>query len=269
MNDKVFILLIVISSFVCGQDLSAIKAAFKDFRYDEVISISRQLYASGQIHTEKDSIEILRMKATAHYASGEIDSSAFCFDKMISIDATYQLDSIQNSPKIIALFNQIKAEHIKNRALRRIPYESPEIDQKKVISGSPVKKPFYGALIRSMALPGWGHYHLEQKKKGMVLGAAGLALLSSSVYFILETDRLENEYLNELDPLVMDDRYKKYDKAYKLRNISIACYAVLWLYSQIDLSNGAFFETEIPDKTEMQAFINADGIYCINFQYKF
>ncbi len=45
----------------------------------------------------------------------------------------------------------------------------------------------------------------------------------------------EKDYLIEIDPSLIQIKYDSYNKSYKIRNVLIISYLVIWIYSQLDL----------------------------------
>jgi hypothetical protein len=264
---NLIVILFLLPIVLLGQDINEVEQAFKDFQYEEVIMLSQNLHTNQQSIPEPDLIDLFRMKATSHYILGEIDSAAYCFSSILSIDVNYELDPVNNSPKIIALFNETKTHYLKNRAMQQIQTQ-PESPEQKMSIQTSTKQSFQGALLRSMVLPGWGHYNLEQKQKGLTLGIASIVALSSTIYFTYEANRLEQDYLNEVDVSKIDKRYADYNQAYKIRNISLSVYAALWLYAQIDISAQAFLEVKIDNNTKLHSYITPHGTYICSLTYK-
>ena len=64
--------------------------------------------------------------------------------------------------------------------------------------------------------------------------------------FFIEIEKIKTPFfqlvgMNESNKLLIQQKYDDYNKSYKIRNVLIISYAVVWLYSQIDLlffSNG-------------------------------
>ena len=90
-------------------------------------------------------------------------------------------------------------------------------------------------MLRSLILPGWGHFYSSDDTKGYILSSLSAVTLGVMIYSIFDTQTKENEYLAETTPLLIQEKYGQYNSSYKTRNILIASYALLWMYSQIDL----------------------------------
>lgn len=227
-----------LSAFCQTADSSSIEQIlkeFKKFEYEKVISLS-ELILSAENHLSRSSlIELYRMKGISHYSLAEEDSAKESFIKILQIRPDFNLDPIINSPKIIIFFQLIKADYIEHSK------KKPEKTQEQIsrdLSKPPLitETKFYNsAILRSMFVPGWGHLYLEQKTKGKLLCIASIAALIPSVYFYASTSEKEKDYLNETDINEIDSRYNAYNQAYRMRNIFITSFALIWLYTQFDI----------------------------------
>ncbi|MEW6703038.1 MAG: hypothetical protein AB1298_10030, partial [Bacteroidota bacterium] len=47
--------------------------------------------------------------------------------------------------------------------------------------------------------------------------------------------RRENNYLKETDKILIAQKYDDYNRSYRVRNTLIISYAVIWVFSQLDL----------------------------------
>ena len=59
-------------------------------------------------------------------------------------------------------------------------------------------------------------------------------LLGSFVYFSVEANNLESDYLKATEPAEISSAYNKYNQAYQNRNYALAGFIALWLFTQID-----------------------------------
>ena len=123
----------------------------------------------------------------------------------------------------------------------------PQVDSSRFIAVSSFNQTLYNSSIfRSMLIPGLGHLHAGDKVKGITLTALSGILIGSSAYYIIRTNRLQKEYTNQSEPDQIKQKYDDYNTSYKIRNALLISYAVLWIYTQIDLlffSSSLFRET--------------------------
>jgi hypothetical protein len=71
--------------------------------------------------------------------------------------------------------------------------------------------------------------------KGWLMSTASAALIGGIIYYIFETNSRENDYLFESNKEKIAAAYDNYNSAYKIRNSLIISYALLWIYSQLDI----------------------------------
>jgi len=160
------------------------------------------------------------------------------------LNDNYKIDPNKVSPKIINEFEKLKAEYSRfisnNNFLVTVKRDTVHIVDTILVK--PDKDIYSAAVVRSMVLPGWGHLYSGNKTKGWILTSASALTLGSMVYFIFDANDKRSQYLNEVDPSLVDEKYNAYNTSYKIRNSLIVMYALFWIYSQIDI----LFISEIP-----------------------
>jgi hypothetical protein len=85
------------------------------------------------------------------------------------------------------------------------------------------------------------------------------------IYFSIDANKKEELYAKETDPGLIEYRYDNYNRAYKLRNISIAAFAGIWLYSQIDL----LFFSDLFEVNIKESDVLGKNQFEMNFTYRF
>lgn len=242
---------------------------YKTFRYGDVITLSERIIADSTSYNRSILIEVFTMRAVAYFSISEIDSARKSLIEILRIDRNHQLDPVKISPKIVALYQDVIRDfrRIEENNLNDKSKEESEGKQlvitKSVLDNSLMKN----SLIRSIALPGWGHLYLEGNTKGWIITTASTAALSGMIYYIFSTKEKEANYLSQTEPDIIRQKYNDYNSAYKIRNLFVAGYAVLWLYSQIDL---LFFSDELfRQKFDLSATFTPGIFDGINFNFKF
>jgi len=220
--------LVIIPSHVYAQNqaLTIIADAYKAFKYQEVIAISDSLLKINAISDTTDLTEIYRFRGMAHYHLGEMTAAFQDFSSLLHRDSAYVMNNSLTPPKILSFFNAIKQEYSAPRGTEQKPESAFVITD---------QGPENTSILFSVLLPGSGHIREKIQPKGWVLLSAGIVTLGSSIYFSVDAHQKEKEYLSTVDRDIIDQKYKRYNDAYKLRNISIFLYAAVWLYAQIDL----------------------------------
>jgi hypothetical protein len=213
---------------------------FKLFRYVEVISKADSILNRDTTLTGSEIIEINRMKAISHFTIGEELLARNAFHTILELDPKFKLDPVQNSPKIINFFNQIKLDFLQAKLTASdVTTDSSNPEEKMEAENSPKpQKNIKTALVKSMVLPGWGHLQIKRKKRGFMLITGSLLTLPPALYYVYDTYNKEKDYLNANNSIDIEKKYNRYNKSYKLRNGFLAGYAVIWLYSQWDLFSG-------------------------------
>ncbi|MGE5807036.1 MAG: hypothetical protein ACM34O_14560 [Ignavibacteria bacterium] len=216
--------------------LISLKRNLEKFEYSSVINGANRLLLQKERLLKKEIIEVYRLKGISHFALAEDENAERSFVEILKIDSTFTLDSTKISPKIISFFKKVKDDFYainiqKNEksAARIDTVYVPRIYEQKI--GDRVSQ----ALIRSIIFPGLGHLYQGSSLKAWTLTGLSAAAIGSIIYFSIDANKKEELYSKETDPGLIEYRYDNYNRAYQLRNISIAAFAGIWLYSQIDL----------------------------------
>lgn len=220
-------------------ELDSIKKKFESFEYKNVITLSDEALRSSSTISSADKIEILRMRAIAQYSLWDENSARESFKEILRINDQYELDSLKNSPKIVSLFKSVKKEF----NLESVPQkkEAGKINIDSLLNYEKEKfseesTSMKATFAKSLILPGWGHLHNGNELKGWLLISAAAITLGSSIYFSVDTHNKEKAYLSATAQPMIDDLYTNYNSSYKLRNISLFLFSIVWIYSQIDLA---------------------------------
>ncbi len=242
MVKGVFIILFICLSTAFGQygnaEIDVIQQNFKSFEYARAIENSDQLLSHKEHLSQEQIITVLQLRAQSHYALMHMDQALKDFKAILLIDPDFTLNPKTISPKIITFFNEIKNMQIQEQEKEPEPVK-PTIQTitktdtlVKWINNS---NQITSCLKRSMILPGWGHIHNGQTKKGWFLLGANTITFAAAVYSIQDCSKARKDYISETNPDLIQDQYNTYNSAYKNRNILISVFAACWLYTQSDL----------------------------------
>jgi len=256
---------------IMGQPLQTefdtVSKLFKSFKYSQVISTADSLLNADPKLDEEKILELLRMKAVSHYSLGQQGLAWNSFEQLLKINRQYKLDTRQNSPKIVKFFNTVRERFTEeNKNITGKEENSAVIDTVYLI---PSGQPAGGAFLRSAVLPGWGHLYLGQKKKGLYFSIASAAVLSSAIYYIFDTSRKEEDYLNEKVKAKINKRYKDFDQSYQIRNVLLGAYTIFWLYAQYDLSDDEFSYSSGPLKASLVPTVLPHSGAALQLSYSF
>lgn len=240
-----FSLLNIISSQLIYSQQSKIelllKSKFENFEYEKVITISDSLLKFSSNLTREDSIKIFYYRAISAFHIWDINLSEESFKVLLKLDKNFQPDSNEVSPKIISFYNQIRKREIEEIQSISLQQNLLFQDQNSKIEGLRKNLTLYReAIWKNLVYPGWGNFIIDQKTKAYIFTSSFSISLISSVYFYFLTEKREREYLNEINPDQISEKYSSYNMAYKLRNISLISLGLIYIYSQFDLLTEAF-----------------------------
>lgn len=272
--NKIMILFLIASGITFSQTqitISDIYEKYESFEYRDVIRLTEIFLFNNPGITKKDSIDVLTMKAVSFYSLNDEVSAEKTLREILDLDRNYELNPSSISPKIISLFEQLKVQ-----------YAPPQKEEatKKIID-KPVKEANYDLLIstkndvyintfaRSIIFPGLGHLYIDNSTKGWTLSALTAVTLPAMVYFIFDASSKENNYLNEVNPDLIEQKYSDYNSSYKTRNIFIAAFAAVWIYSQIDLlfNSSESFSERIKSELELNPIDFSNLSYKLTFHF--
>lgn len=234
-----------------------LKSKFENFEYENVIKITDSLLKSDSKLSKNDSIQIFYYRSISAFHLWDINSSEDNFKILLSLDKNFILDSTEVSPKIVNFFNQIKKKELE-KSIQKIENKT-ETNQISSIQEFYQKNfsNYKGAIWRNLIFPGWGNLFLKENTKGYILTLSFTLSFISSVYFYFDTNSKEKEYLAEVIPEKISEKYNAYNSSYKLRNFSLISLGLIYLYSQFDLlSRNPFQENSISNKLSLGIFQN-------------
>jgi hypothetical protein len=239
---RILILLLSINSIYLAQQekflLDSLRSKFENFEYSEAINLADNILSIQTNLPEQSLIEIYLIKGISNFSLWNRSAAKDCFTKILIIDPQYIPDRVKISPKVIAFFDEVKLEFINNtKQTDSLASKDANISKSLMEENILLKEKLdlKDATIKSIIFPGWGQQTRNYKLKGWLLTASGLISLSSSVYFIIDSNQKERKYLNETNDVLIQAKYNEYNESYKLRNISISIFTVTWLYNLIDI----------------------------------
>lgn len=210
---------------------------FKSFNYQGTIDMANNLIADSVQLNEADLCEINRLKAISYYSLLNMQGALKSFIEILKINPDYTLNPEHNSPKIIDYFEEIRENFPPPKADYEPEIMTPDslLINHKIDTDAMTHNISNKTLLYSLLLPGLGHVTTNASPKSWLLFSAGMVMLGSSIYYIVDTNQREKDYLNASDKLEIESKYATYNTSYKRRNFFIMAYAAIWLYSQIDL----------------------------------
>lgn len=236
-------LFLIITVKISAQQITfnQIKEQYEAFEYEKVIQLSNSLFRTGGI-SDSVKIEVHQMRVVAFYSLGDETSTQNSFREILKINKNYQPDPSKISPRLITIFQTVREDYLKSLK-HEVAQQDTSLQSRQILASLQLKN----SIIKNLFVPGWGQISSGYSEKGYLLSAASSLNLISMVYFIFDTKKKENEYLKEIDKNLIHSKYDSYNKSYKLRNVLITSYVIIWLYSQLDLilfSNGGELNSE-------------------------
>jgi tetratricopeptide (TPR) repeat protein len=221
--------------------LDSLRTKFENFEYSEAIYLADNILSGGYKIENPALVEIYLIKGTSYFSLWNRSAAKECFEKILNLDPHFIPDPVKISPKVIAFFDEVKLNfdnEVKAKdSISTNSNNEPDISKSLYEENLLLKDKLLSreAVIKSIIFPGWGQQCRNYSLKGWLLTSLGLLSLGSSVYFIIDSNQKETNYINETDNALIQSKYDKYNKSYKLRNISISLFTVTWLYSLFDI----------------------------------
>jgi len=212
--------------------LESISKNFQSFDYQAVVIKADSLLNTENDLNDSEKVEINRLKGISHYSLLQMRLALNSFINILKVKPNYEMNPTQNSPKIVKYFNEIK-ENFMDIVLSKIREKENVEKLNTMLANQRTENNI--AIGNSLLLPGLGHLHHGETTKGWSLISATIVTLGSSIYFIVDSNSKENDYLNEIEKSQIEIKYKRYNDAYTFRNISLISFAAVWLYAQTDL----------------------------------
>lgn len=216
----------------------SLKLKLKNFEYSEVIKSANAYLNSLSQLSPTVITEIYLLKGISNYSLGnEIEAKAD-FMNILKIKFDFKPSPILTSPKIISFFENVRNEYSYFIQESELPNETKR-DSLKILSleNSSLLQNLSKskATLKSILLPGWGQRQMNSDLKGWVFTSAAIISLGASIFYVIDTNKKEREYLNEVENSKIKSSYNSYNSAYRIRNFSIALFVATWSFNLIDL----------------------------------
>jgi len=208
------IVLLLVCSLVQIQDL------YRAGEYEQVVERSAGLLTeAGSV---KDSVEAYRLRAFALVALGRNREAATAFASLLDLVPEYGLDPETVSPKIRAVFEQVKAG--------RKP--APEPDARTEVRIDTVRVGRRASL--AALVPGLAQVQEGKPVKGWLLLGAGVVSVAGLVFTHVNYQDAHEDYLAATELHDIEDRYRAANNWYRARSITVGTTGAVWLYSLVD-----------------------------------
>ncbi len=132
------------------------------------------------------------------------------------------------------------------------PVEEP------VIKDPDAEKTPEGALIRSLALPGWGQFYNDESTKGYIFAGAAGALTVTSILLYLDAESTYDDYEDG------KASYSDYTKKIDTTNIFVGITAAVWIYNAVDAYMGGVRQRDaLADSSNIKLAADMDSAYIV------
>ncbi len=207
----------MVSTGLWGVLLKDVVLLYEYGEYERVIEEGETLLAEGNLTPEEKKALHVYL-AFSYVALEQKDLAKEHFGKILEVDPDFTLNPEFVSPKIIAVFEEVKRE----LQLERVPREG----------GKPSKAK---AVLYEIVLPGWGHSYIGQKKKAKMVQYAYLASLGIFMSSVVGCELAHNSYLQAEAEEDISRAYSVYNAWYKARYITFFITVEIWTYAVLDV----------------------------------
>ena len=208
------IVLLLVCSLVQVQDL------YRGGEYEQVVERSAGLLAEAG--SALDSVEAYRLRGFALVALGRNREAATAFADLLDLVPEYGLDPETVSPKIRAVFEQVKAGR----------KSAPEPDTRTEARTDTVRVGRRASL--SALVPGLAQVQNDKPVKGWFLLGAGAFSVAGLVFTHVNYQDAHGDYLAATELQDIQERYQTANTWYRARSITIGTTGAIWLYSLVD-----------------------------------
>lgn len=208
--------LLLVCSLVQVQDL------YLAGEYEQVVERSSGLLAEAV--TVQDSVQAYRLRAFALVALGRNREATTVFHDLLDLAPELTLDAETVSPKIRAVFEQVKAG--------RKSQSAPAAESRIQVRTDTVRVGRRASL--SALVPGLAQVRNSKPVRGYLLLGAGVISVAGLVFTHVNYQDAHAEYLAATELREIEDRYRNANTWYRARSVCIGTTSLTWLYNLVD-----------------------------------
>jgi len=160
-------------------------------------------------------------------AQGKLSLASDHFAALLKLDPQYELDPILTSPKILAVFDETKAQLDARRKSEPDTLAEPPLRRSLVVS------------FRTVVFPGWEQLHTKRTTAGYLFLAGGIGTLGAGIAFEVLRSSTRNEYLSATAASTIESKYSAYNKYYKAEAYAFSAFAIVYIASEVDVFGSA------------------------------
>jgi tetratricopeptide (TPR) repeat protein len=189
--------------------------------YDAEVLGLKALHTPGDL-SKKHLFEIHKYLAFCYVAMGERENALSEFLAMLEIDPSYKFDRQIISPKITEVFD-LAQEQFKQKRKELIKANHKSLESQRIT-----------ASLRSLIFPGLGQLSKGEKTKGYIIMSGETFSILSLGFTQYKLSQTHNDYLKATYSAEIAEKYRIYNKYYRLRNFSLISTIGIYLYSYLD-----------------------------------
>jgi tetratricopeptide (TPR) repeat protein len=205
--------------------LRALRESTARLDYDTAEQRAREVLARFDAFSPSQLVEAHTTLGIVLHARNEATEARREFEAALSLDPALRLDSVLVSPKTVELFEEVRATR------RAGPSEATQAPAVRYVV-LPDRRA--GAALRSLAVPGWGQFHKDERRRGWAYAATAGAGALSTVAAHVARARARDRYLAATAPLDIAARYRTYNRTHQLRGALALGTAAAWTASVLD-----------------------------------
>ncbi|MDD5223964.1 MAG: hypothetical protein PHE84_08225 [bacterium] len=244
-----------------GPDRSVTKAKllYDSGRYQDAFNELVTLLGQGKEYDPKVMVEIYKYLAFCYMAYERRDLSKKQFKNALKYEPALVLDPVFTSPKIMEVFNEAKAEFIKEGGMAKA--EADKAAREKAAQPKPAAPPAQeqvaqsqenepviikkvtgrtqggrssagGAMARSI-IPGWGQFYTGHNAKGGLFLGGAVASLTLTLLYAKNAYTAE-DYYNQASPYEKKAKYDEMKTDITIRNVFAGVTVGIWAVNLID-----------------------------------
>lgn len=208
--------------------LDELVQAYERGDYRRVTAVAESLAADTTAMPADDRAYFLTYWAFSLVALSREDEAVERFRQLLELRPATDLNPEFVSPKIIGVFRKAQAEQRQTAA-------PPDGITLRTEDRAPSKP---GALLRTLAWPGWGQSYRGQSRKGRTLRIAALAAAAALGTTEVGCYLTHQQYLDARDPDRIADTYTTYNRWYRCRALAVNLAVSVWVVGVIDVMMG-------------------------------
>ena len=172
-----------------------------------------------------DSVIIVAEKwiAFSLVAQGKLSLASDHFAALLKLNPQFELDPILTSPKILAVFNETKANLAARRKLESDTLAVHPLRQSIAVS------------FRTVVFPGWEQLHTNRATAGYLFLGGGIGALGAGIAFEALRSSARSEYLSATTASTIESKYSTYNNYYKAEAYAFSAFAIIYVVSEIDV----------------------------------